>query len=109
MTSLIRLQLPISIPLIRLTRWAAGGMCGAQVGQVLPQRLRGDGEDDDVRAVEGVRGIGGRAQPRIELDAGQVVGVLVALRDRLDEFWPAGKDDRLGLRVAQNLGERRAP
>ena len=61
-TSLIRMWVPSSMPFIRLTSTRVRRQQRGPAAQVLAQRLGGDGQHDQVGAVQRRRRVAGRAQ-----------------------------------------------
>ena len=79
------------------------------VGEVLAQALRRDREDDHVGAGRDLLGVGRRGHRGRQLDAGEVVGVLAARVDRLDDLLASGPQHDVVAGVGEHQREGRAP
>ncbi len=108
-TSLIRRVVPSSMPFIRLTSTQSRGSSGSHSLEVLAQGLRRDGQHDDLGAVQRLGRVGGGAHRLGQRDARQVVRVLVAARDGVDDLGAAAPQHDVGTGVGQHHRERGAP
>ena len=109
MTSLIRISEPSSTPFISDTRVACGREDRRPVGEVLAKGLRRDGQDDHVGAGRDLLGVARRRHRGRQLDAGEVVGVLATIVDRLDDLLASAPQHDVVAGVGEHQREGRAP